>query len=225
VISVRRLMYLHTILKRHEDELTYKIYQNMKLNPLKDDWINLIISDLNMIEMTLDQEDEIRKFTKNDFKSIVKEKVRKFAFNILEITKSSHSKVKNILHTNLVKPQEYITSNLFSNKQSSLLFNLRSKCVNEFNGNFPCGSQHPMCKVCGKYYDTQEHALTCDILTSHMTTENRDKVLSVKYANLFAAPEDQLRIIEAFNIVIETRQRLQAPSGPRLPRHHMGPSG
>ena len=37
VISVRRLVYLHTILKRHDDEITKKVYVAMKENPLKYD--------------------------------------------------------------------------------------------------------------------------------------------------------------------------------------------
>ena len=41
VISVRRIMYWHTILKRHDDELIFQIYMAMKETPLKGDWIKL----------------------------------------------------------------------------------------------------------------------------------------------------------------------------------------
>ena len=46
VISVRRLMYLHTILRRHENEITNRIYQAMKEEPIKGDWIELVKEDL-----------------------------------------------------------------------------------------------------------------------------------------------------------------------------------
>ena len=45
VRSVRRLMYLQTILKRHTDEITKRIYTAMKCQPLKDDWIELVTLD------------------------------------------------------------------------------------------------------------------------------------------------------------------------------------
>ena len=49
VISVRRLLYLHTILKRHDNEITKKIYTAMKENHLKDDWIELITTDKELL--------------------------------------------------------------------------------------------------------------------------------------------------------------------------------
>ena len=45
VITVRRLMYLQTILKRHTDEITKRIYTAMKCQPLKDGWIELVTLD------------------------------------------------------------------------------------------------------------------------------------------------------------------------------------
>ena len=42
VISVRRLLYLHTILTRHENELTKQIYSAMYEERLKDDWTHRV---------------------------------------------------------------------------------------------------------------------------------------------------------------------------------------
>ena len=44
-ISVRRLKYLQTILKRHKDEITNRIYSAMKYQSFKDDWIELVMLD------------------------------------------------------------------------------------------------------------------------------------------------------------------------------------
>ena len=46
VISVRRLMYWHTLLKTNKEELTNQIHYLMKSNPLKDDWIYHVVKDL-----------------------------------------------------------------------------------------------------------------------------------------------------------------------------------
>ena len=43
VISVRRLMYYQTILKRHKEELTNRTFAAMKQNPLIGDWIELLV--------------------------------------------------------------------------------------------------------------------------------------------------------------------------------------
>ena len=39
VISVRRLMYLQTVLKRHKEELIYRVYSAMEEKTYKGDWI------------------------------------------------------------------------------------------------------------------------------------------------------------------------------------------
>ena len=56
VISVRRLVYWHTILKRQTTELTQQIYQAMKESPIKGDWIELLKDDLEKVGLTLDDE-------------------------------------------------------------------------------------------------------------------------------------------------------------------------
>ena len=46
VISVRRLLYWHNILRRHKRELISKVYYAMKGKPIKGDWIELVEADL-----------------------------------------------------------------------------------------------------------------------------------------------------------------------------------
>jgi hypothetical protein len=224
VISIRRLMYLHTILTRNKDEITYKTYNAMKIKPLKDDWIYLVADDLKTIQMSLENEEDIVKLTKEQFKTIVKKRVRQTAFIELQEAKRNHSKVRDIKFQSLAV-EEYITSAKFSNQQCSLLFNLRSKCVNEFKGNFQFGGQHFKCQVCMIENDTQEHALVCMSLRKHITPANVGKLDSVRYEDLFGPTEYQLKITEAYEEIIETRKKLRAPPGPRLPRHYTGPSG
>ena len=83
VISARRLLYLHTILTRHENELTRQIYSAMKEAPLKDDWIHLVKTDTEKINHNLTDE-QIEKLSKADFKKIVKLKIRTHAYSEFE---------------------------------------------------------------------------------------------------------------------------------------------
>ena len=52
-ISVRRLLCVHTIIKRHKSEITRKVYTEMKEDPYKGDWINLVKKDLENIGFNL----------------------------------------------------------------------------------------------------------------------------------------------------------------------------
>ena len=80
VISVRRLMYLHTILKRNTNKITRKIYSAMKEDPIKGDWINLVKVDLEVINLSLEDEREIENMTSEEFKVLLKRKFRDTAF-------------------------------------------------------------------------------------------------------------------------------------------------
>ena len=45
VISVRRMNYLHTLLQRHDEEISKQIYQRQLTNPYPGDWAKLILAD------------------------------------------------------------------------------------------------------------------------------------------------------------------------------------
>ena len=104
VISVRRLMYWHTLLKRNQEELTSKIYFAMKIEPLKDDWIWL---DLEKIGFSISDEEKLSNLTNDAFKMIIKKKVRHLSVSEFENIKDRHEKVKLINQNNTNLPQEY----------------------------------------------------------------------------------------------------------------------
>ena len=60
--------------------------------------------DLEAVGMSLDSEADIVKMTKQEFKKSIKQKVRENTFNKLKEVKEGHTKVKDIVHTNLDKP-------------------------------------------------------------------------------------------------------------------------
>ena len=178
----------------------------MKEDPLKDDWINLIKED--MIKFNIDfSDEEISKMNKIYFRKIVKSKMRKYVFETLETMKQGHSKVRDIIHGGLLYPQPYLTNPMFSNKQASLLLNLRSSCVNEFKSNFFTSS----CPVCKINSDTQQHALLCTELKKYIKKEDLVSLSGVVYTDIFSDTEKQLQVTLVFHIIIQTRERLRAP--------------
>ena len=221
VISVRRLLYLHEILRRPENELIVQIYTAMKESPLKDDWIYLIYKDMKKFDICLSDE-SISLLTKQEFKKIVKSKMRKYVFTVLESIKQGHSKVRDIQHYGLKYPQPFLTSALFNNKQTSLLFNLRSSCVNEFKANFFPST----CPLCCLNSDTQEHAIVCLSMRNLIAHEHVALLNSVTYCDIFSDIEKQFKITQAFELIIRTREKLRAPpSVPAYPGLSTGPAG
>ena len=55
VISVRRMLYLKTILDRDENELLRKVYREMKDKPLKGDWIKHVEDDFKKIGIEINE--------------------------------------------------------------------------------------------------------------------------------------------------------------------------
>ena len=84
VIIVRRLSYLQTILKSHEDEIIRKIYSAQKRNPCKGDWIKLVEVDMKEIDMNI-QDEYIEQMNEGYFKEMIQHKVRQHAFKELKL--------------------------------------------------------------------------------------------------------------------------------------------
>ena len=116
--------------------------------------------------------------------------------------------MRYIKHSNLNQPQDYIVSNKFTNKEKSLLFNLRSMCENEFRDNFHNRFQSYQCEFCFNL-DTQQHALSCKETTQHLDMEDKLILQSLSYNDLFGPVEEQLRLVKIFKKLIIIRQKLR----------------
>ena len=123
-LSIRRMIYLQTILQRPEGELIRNIYQEMKADPVKGDWSELVKSDFENFDLIL-TEDEIREMDIKKYKSLIKEKVREYSFLQFKEMQAGHTKGRQNQHEGLKSPQEYLLTNRLTNKQVSLLFNLK----------------------------------------------------------------------------------------------------
>ena len=168
VISVRRLLYWQNVICRKKGELINQIYSAMKDNPIKGDWIHLVVDDLKKINMSLENEKHVQKMTKKEFKDIIMEKTRMISFNEQVIKKASHEKVKNVSHASLTKPESYLTSDKVTNKLSSLIFNLRCRSQKEFKTNFNKMYECKLCPMCQEENDSQEHALSCRVTSQKL---------------------------------------------------------
>ena len=192
----------------------------MRSDPCKDDWINLVKEDLDAMGMSLDNEADIAKITKQEFKKFVKQKVRENTFTKLKEVKEGHTEVKDIVHTNFDKPQAYITSSLLDNKEKALLFNLRSKSVNEYKDNFTHKYNNTTCPMCNLQVDSQEHALAWYKVTQHLNSKNTEILKSVTYNDLFSSPDRQVQITRIFQQLLIIRQKLLINKQQQDQAHH-----
>ena len=64
-LSYRRLLYLHTILHRNENELTKKVYLAQKESPVKGDFYHLVKDDMDLVRLS---EQSISQMSKSEFK-------------------------------------------------------------------------------------------------------------------------------------------------------------
>ena len=91
VISVRRMLYLKTILSRHEDEVVWRVYQAMKERPLKGDWYIRVASDFEQVDIPMDEE-VIMRTDLSSYKSIIKTAMWKLFLRNFKRRKKSTSK-------------------------------------------------------------------------------------------------------------------------------------
>ena len=82
------------------------------------------------------------------------------------------------------------------------------------------------CPVCKISQDTQEHALICLETRQLIKQEHIPLLNSVKYNDLFSDIDSQLRITQAFDIIIKTREHLRiSPVDSAYPGQNTGPGG
>ena len=203
IISIRRMIYLQTILKRPNSELIRKIYEEMKNDPIPGDWSELVKNDFEEINLHIDnkiiQEMDIAKY-----KTLIKKEVREAAFKEFKVKQSGHEKGNSTSHENLEKPQKYLLTNKLTNKQISLLFNLRCQSERTFKNNFHrqyIGNLS--CLMCNTEIDSQEHIIKCKELKKHMDTNH-----TIRYDQLYGSLEEQIEVTKLYSSLLEVREQI-----------------
>ena len=214
------MLYLQTILKRDDSEITKKIYKTQILKPTHGDFSELVQKDFKMIEEPFD-ETKVCNMSKEKFKRLVKVKIRKAAFDHLIKLKNTHSKVKDIKYQKL-ETQTYMKSSIFSNEEVNILHALRSRSVNcKINYRNLYREDDLLCKLCVAKTCTQEHIMQCKVIQEGFKTEeiSQGKVL---YSDIFHSDvRKQKTIATLYKYLLEIRTKMlqnlpqkQSPSTP-----------
>lgn len=199
----RRLMYLHTILKRSETEITRKVYNVQKMIRTKGDWFGLVIQNREELMMSHTDE-EISNMSKDRFRILVNSLVEKRALAQLNSIAMGHSKSVDLMKIRL-KREPYFEDPKLSKSEVELLFALRTRTVRNIKKNFPnqTNNSNMACQVCFLHVDCQQHLMVCSELRKVVNIPT-----DVNYSDIFNSSEKQLKIVKVMKQLLRAREIL-----------------
>ena len=157
-MKARRTNYLHYIARCNEDKMLKKFFKTMKENPSQDDWSVTVSADMKEVKVMEDLE-YLKGISEEKFKKMVKLSVCDHALDQLNEEKFSHSKMDNLVYTEL-KIQNYLISEEMSVSQKRNIFHFRTRMA-DFGQHFPAGFHTIPCKMFGLQTDCQTHSSNC----------------------------------------------------------------
>ena len=203
VMSARRMIYLQTILKRHNEEIIRKVYECQKRNPSPGDWCEQLKEDFTNINMHI-QDEHIAAMDSTVYKKLIKEAVRNKAYRDLEILKAGHSKVRENIYSGLLGPQVYLTDRSVTTQQRSVIFGLKSRTLRGIKHNFK--TQYPentLCPLCERFEDTQEHVGCCPVLLDIKPQEKPGP-----YQQIYGSVQQQKEFTNIYIQLLQLRDKL-----------------
>ena len=188
VIMKRRLMYLHTILRRPDTELTKQFYGVQKTICTKGDWFGIVMKDRKELNIS-HTDNDIATMSQDMFRTLVKKSIERKALTYLNSLAMGHSKSVDLVKTRFER-ESYFEDNNFSKSEVELLFALRTRTIRNIKKNFASQFSNNMdCQLCCLHEDSQEHLLQCSELVTRVKIPT-----DIHYSDVFKGSEKQLKI-------------------------------
>ena len=204
ILKMRRLMYLHHILKRPNEELIKKFYEAQKCKLSKGDWVQTVNENLKDLEIKLDEK-EISQMSKQKFKTAVKKKIRAAAYKFLIAKKESHSKMSGTEYEKL-EIQNYLKSDSgLTNDLKKLLVNFRTRMY-QVKQNFKNQYENTLCQLCKTEREDQQHLFMCPEIMKEC--EELANNVNIEYEDIFGTRAKQIDAVQLLAKIVETRERL-----------------
>ena len=146
--------------------------------------------------------EDIKTMPKSTFKKLVKNEVKKSAFEHLEKEKEKQDKIKD-LDISQLEIQDYLCSeNVETNKLSKMIFNLLAQTA-DVKANNPWNYENNLC-VCQENEETQKHFYLCSKIDPNIDDKK------VEYEQIFVGEnEDKLHIAKTFVRKFKWRDELR----------------
>ena len=214
ILKRKRILYLHSLLKKDPSSLASKVFLQMIKKPLNSDWINIVKNDLKDFNMHLTF-DQISNIPKEKFKAIVRDACKKACFHSLLLEREKLSKGKEICFEKL-QMQHYLSSDSsLSITSMRKIFHIQTREI-FLKCNFPnlfkdtnCVAA-PLCRE----KDENSHIFIC----SYLMKRNELSITNLQYCEIFSSNISTQELIA--NIIftrLEVRNSLQGTqSDPRV---------
>ena len=196
IILSRQFMYYWTLLQKPE-----KVFLAQREFPVKVDWVSTVRQEMNNSYITV-SDLEISKLSKNECKTILKNKLRDRCDSYLLELQIKNKKTKMLrLSPNM---KEYLTTELLTVEEKKLLFKLKTRMI-DIKCNFKNKYNDLTCIMCGEQdqQETQQHLMSCQVITTHPDIKN--KVNSIKYNDIYESLDKHIRAIKVFKRILKLR--------------------
>ena len=179
------------------------------------DFCNLIYEDMTDLDIHMSK-DHLMAMGSKEYKKLVKIKVLAAAFKYLSNIQQTHSKVKDINYTRL-EIQPYLCSPLFTRKEISTLFRLRSRTISGIRSDFSeLYKPDLVCPVCRQHQDTLPSLMTCPALAPIVQKENDSS--QIAYSDIFSSDvSKQKAVTQLYVQLLEARDNLLLSEEPADP--------
>ena len=237
IISSRRMNYFFEIITRADSELIKRVYKAQKENPSPGDFINLVKSDFEFINVSFSEE-RFGQMSKPEFRLLIRNKLTEAALSEFTSLQAQHSKVRDIPYP-AFSLQNYLKCPDFSKTDCDLLMALRSHSVKGIKANFSSINKEDMsCPLkcespCPQ--DNQIHLMSCPAIVSKLDRDQIERSKHIKYPDIYGDIPGQKAAVRHLSILLDIRRTLleelqttASTSGPSLdtaPPASQGSSG
>ena len=204
ILKMRRLMYLHHILKRPHDELIRKFYEAQKCKPSKGDWAQTVAENIGELNLNL-SDAEISQMSKYKFRKLLKKKVYDSAFTYLMEKKRSHSKMSDTEYREL-EIQTFLKSNSgLTNDEKHFLIKFRLRMAS-LRKNYPNQYQDLRCQLCLAEDEDQIHLFRCSKILDRC--EALANNIDIEFEDIFGSLMKQTQAVRLLMKIWNTREDL-----------------
>ena len=168
IFKVRRLTYLHSILRSPRSGMLFKFFFVQWNFPCNGDWTEQIKCDLYDfgLECNLDL---LASKSKESFKNMIKTKAMEFTLNNLLSRKTLSKKLENINYKE-VKMQKYLLDKNLTYSDKKVIFLFRTRMA-MFGENYKAGRAVTTCPLCNLHVDSQALILQCPVIKMELANK------------------------------------------------------
>ena len=198
IIKSRRVKYLHNILHRKPNTMLSSFFTAQCNFPCKGDWIDIVKSDLDDLELPKCF-NFIKSKSKGVYKKLIKEKTNEYALKTLQGMQDKHSKMKNLNYSSITM-QNYFKRRDLDVEQKKTIFKFRTR-MSEFGDNFRGGREQVLCPLCDTHVDKQELSYECKVIQKEIDIKG-------SYQEIYS---DNINIntVKTLQKILETRKRIK----------------